>query len=635
MKLKNGGLPLGIEKHRFMKYYLLLCTLFLGTIAYTQTLDETAKRKLDSAQQVSFSNIPLTKTLYGEARKSQSNDTEFFYEILLKEGRFLNDLGEFDRAEQIFDTLIGLTKYKKYKGQALKEKGIIAAKRNDSEKAMAILTEAISLFEKSNDSVGLSTAFKILGNVLFTTGNNAEARAYFKRAAKIALDLNDPIAAGLTYNNIARTFSDKTEIDSALYYNNKILDIVKTQKNYSELMFMGYLNDADFKSRKGKYMEASRAIDSAFVVADFFGIPAMRGAVHQINSFVLNGMGKFIESIAEGEKALDIFKRTNQTGYYQQTLFLLQEHAANAKDYQKAYNYLLEYSQETDSLNIADVDKNLKELRLKYESAENELTIAQQKAEIVEKENQNILIAIVSAALALLLLAVFFIFRQRQKTQQQQIVALENEKENIALKSLMAGEEKERSRIAQELHDGLGGILAVSKMHASKLEKTSDNASEIRKLTALLDTASIESRRISHNLLPENLLQKGLDAALHDFVNGIRESKLLDATYQSINLSNNLPQPFQLSVYRIVQELFNNIIKHSQATEALVQLQQEREKLTITVEDNGKGFSPKKISEGIGLTNIKSRLSLLQGTLEIDSNETSGTSVYIELQLQK
>ncbi|MDX1461917.1 MAG: ATP-binding protein [Marinirhabdus sp.] len=615
-----------------MKNFILLFTFGLFSVANSQTQDETAKRMLDSAQQVSFSNIGLTKKLYEKARKNQAYDTEFFYEILFKEGQFLNDLGEFDRSEQIFDTLLNVATYK---GQALKEKGIIAAKRNDSEKAIKVLTEAISLFEKSNDSIGLSAAFKILGNVLFVTGNNAEARAYFKRSARIAIDRNDPIAAGLTYNNIARTFNNETEIDSAIYYNNKILAIVKTQKNYSELMFMGYLNDADFKSRMGNYEEAVRAVDSAFAVANFFGVPAMKGAVHQINSFVRNEMGDFTTSVAEGEKALEIFKQTNQAGYYQQTLFLLQQHAANAGNYQKAYEYLLEYTQQVDSSNVAEVDKNLKELRLKYESAENELTIAEQKAEIVEKETQNKFIAVVTVALAILLLSAFFIFRQRQKTQRQQIIALENETENIALKSLLAGEEKERSRFAKELHDGLGGILAVGKMHASKLEESSSDASEIKKLTELLDTASIETRRISHNLLPENLLQKGLDAALNDFVYGIRESKLLNVTYQSINLSSDLPQQFQLSVYRIIQELLNNITKHSQATEALVQLQQEGEKFTITVEDNGRGFSPKTSSEGIGFTNIKSRLSLLQGTLEIDSDATDGTSVYIELQLQK
>lgn len=96
-----------------------------------------------------------------------------------------------------------------------------------------------------------------------------------------------------------------------------------------------------------------------------------------------------------------------------------------------------------------------------------------------------------------------------------------------------------------------------------------------------------------------------------------------------------MPQSFQLSVYRIVQELMNNIIKHSEATEAIVQLHQDDGKLTITVEDNGKGFSNEHASDGIGLSNIKSRLSLLKGSFAIDSTASNGTSVFIELQLEK
>ena len=226
-----------------------------------------------------------------------------------------------------------------------------------------------------------------------------------------------------------------------------------------------------------------------------------------------------------------------------------------------------------------------------------------------------------------------FVYFQTRKTQQQKIINLENEKENIALKSLIAGEEKERSRIAKELHDGIGSLLAASKMHASKL--LLKNPETDPTLLNLLDSASKETRRISHNLLPESLMNKGLDVALQDFISSINESQLLNANYQSINLSGSLPQPLQLSIYRIVQELINNIIKHSEATEALVQLNQNKSKLIITVEDNGKGFSFDKSKSGIGLQNIKSRLSLLKGKMEVDSNESMGTSVYIEFELEK
>ena len=182
-------------------------------------------------------------------------------------------------------------------------------------------------------------------------------------------------------------------------------------------------------------------------------------------------------------------------------------------NFKKANFHLNKFIQFQDSLNKAETEIKAADILEKYKAAQKDLTIVQKEAEISKKENQNKIIGIITAALALLLIAFLFIYRQRQKTQQQQIIALENEKDNIALRSLMAGEEKERSRIAKELHDGLGGILAVGKMHASNIKKTDSNASDIEKISELLDTASKESRRISHNLLPENLVQKGLDAA--------------------------------------------------------------------------------------------------------------------------
>jgi len=176
-------------------------------------------------------------------------------------------------------------------------------------------------------------------------------------------------------------------------------------------------------------------------------------------------------------------------------------------------------------------------------------------------------------------------------------------------------------------------LLAASKMHASKLEL--DNAEKKTMLINLLDNASKETRRISHNLLPESLMNKGLDVALHDFIISLNESQLIKTEYESVNLSINLPQSTQLTIYRIIQELLNNIIKHSEATEAFIQLQQHDKKLIITVEDNGNGFSYDNSKNGIGLQNIKSRLSLLNGKMEVDSNVTLGTSVYIEFELEK
>lgn len=472
----------------------------------------------------------------------------------------------------------------------------IYSEQNSPQKALPYYRKAYEQLKINKRDANSKLLSPLAGNLAYTyyqLDSLEKAKILANEAIKWADYFNNFQGAAIAYNVKSVLAEKEMKQDSAYFYLIKAYTMANEQKSNYQIAFTA-TNLAELLSTTNP-KEASKYGEIAY----------------SINK--------------DGKKGNMLYKniRTLGTAYF------------NMGNYKKASEFQKEYIIYKDSLFKEDYNEKTIDVLEKYQASQKELKIAQQQTQIIKKENENKFITFFTIGLALLSLSLFFNFRQRQKTQKQKIIALENEKENIALRSLVTGEEKERSRIARELHDGLGGILAVSKMHASKLQKSSANTVEFSKLIQLLDTASKESRRISHNLLPENLMLKGLDFALRDFVDSIRESSLLDASYQSINLSDDLPQSLQLSVYRIVQELLNNIIKHSEATVALVQLQQERQKLLITVEDNGKGFSNQKTIEGIGIANIKSRLSLLKGKLEIDSNQTSGTSVYIELQLEK
>jgi signal transduction histidine kinase len=233
---------------------------------------------------------------------------------------------------------------------------------------------------------------------------------------------------------------------------------------------------------------------------------------------------------------------------------------------------------------------------------------------------------------AILVLSVF-LYMQRRKTYQQNLLTLKREQDISLLKALMTGEEKERSRLARELHDGLGGILAAAQMQISQAGPV-QQSDGIQKAADLVSQAAVESRRIAHNLLPETLLRYGLDEALRGYCKSITDSKLLQVDYQSQGMDARLEQSVELSIYRIVQELINNIVKHAGASEAFVQVQRNGDSLAITVEDDGKGFAPTR-KEGIGLSNISSRISYLNGTMDIKSGQQKGTSVFIEIQLNK
>lgn len=162
---------------------------------------------------------------------------------------------------------------------------------------------------------------------------------------------------------------------------------------------------------------------------------------------------------------------------------------------------------------------------------------------------------------------------------------------------------------------------------------TPENAQAFERSMDMLDSSIKEMRRVAHNLMPEALVKFGLDTALKDFCNDINQSGALKVSYQSIGLEQAaIDQTTAISVYRIVQELINNVLKHAAANTAIVQVSKTDNSISITVEDDGKGFDPSQIQNatGIGWNNIKHRVDLLKGKLDVNSQPGQGTSVLIE-----
>lgn len=205
-------------------------------------------------------------------------------------------------------------------------------------------------------------------------------------------------------------------------------------------------------------------------------------------------------------------------------------------------------------------------------------------------------------------------------------------KEMQLLQALVQGEEKERSRIARDLHDGISGMIAAAKMHFSSLAIQAPQiaqAKEYKQGMELLDTAAIQVRSTSHNLMPEILLENGLSQALNRYCTTISNDRLT-ISFTTTGIPQRYIATFELLIYRIVQELVTNIIKHSKATEAFVQLREQATMLSLTIEDNGIGFNEKAITAGTGLGSIRNRIEKMNGYIEISTASGRGTCIYIE-----
>jgi signal transduction histidine kinase len=293
---------------------------------------------------------------------------------------------------------------------------------------------------------------------------------------------------------------------------------------------------------------------------------------------------------------------------------------------------------------------NLTEARYqntKKEKEISELILANTQKELAVAKRNRLLIGggILAAALLIILGLLYRNSKQKQALtqkentlQQEQIKFLEKQQQVVSLQSMVNGQETERTRIAKDLHDGLGGLFSTVKMYFSTLqhEQASLKSNSIfTKSYELIDTASEEVRRIAHNMMPEVLMKLGLLPAVQDMCSNISAGKLLQVSLQSYGMEKRLNASTEIMLYRILQELLNNIIKHAQATEAIVQFNREANRLVVTVEDNGRGFNTLVTDNKThaGLETIKSRVTYLNGNISIDSQQEVGTTIMMEFLL--
>jgi signal transduction histidine kinase len=331
---------------------------------------------------------------------------------------------------------------------------------------------------------------------------------------------------------------------------------------------------------------------------------------------------------------------------YHQYLFQIHE---KLKNYEKAIYHLQVHHQLKDKLEDIRVSQNLDELNIQYETIKKESQIKQQELDLQKSRYQrNLLLAGFGMALWLgaFLIAYFWnrtrvtkrISIQETQIQEQKIQQLEQEKSLLAMSSMIEGQEAERKRIAQDLHDGLGGLLSNIKAQLHAIERRVNaltNLDVYGKASEMIDEASKEVRRIAYNMMPVTLSRLGLKAAIEDLVSEITKHHDLNVDLQLFGLDKRLDETEEVMLYRIVQELCNNVVKHAGATKMMVQTNRIGSDLILVVEDNGKGFDPvfTQSESGIGLKSIESRIKFLHSEIDISSSEL-GTCVTIQVPLK-
>ncbi|MEM6806512.1 MAG: sensor histidine kinase, partial [Bacteroidota bacterium] len=281
-------------------------------------------------------------------------------------------------------------------------------------------------------------------------------------------------------------------------------------------------------------------------------------------------------------------------------------------------------------------EQERKTAELDAELSQKKLTLEQNRRDILEKNSQIYFLITITVFLILGYILLRNTNKKRRELLQAQLETSEKAREADTLRAIIYGEEQERKRLARELHDGLGSQLATVKMLVGAIQNDLPEVkdSELhQKAETMLDDACKEIREISHNLMPGTISRYGLEQAVSDMCINLEQSQQLQVSCM-LHIDKEIDENMQVAVYRIIQELLRNVVKHAEAQEVIVQLQTEDNQIELTLEDDGKGFEPSlQAGDGIGLKNIRSRVEVLKGNIDIDSKSGSGTSVYINIPL--
>jgi len=569
-------------------------------------------------------------------------------------GKLYKKIGDYDKAIKTYEESLSIK-------IELKDKAKIALSYNnlarvyeakkEFKKALEYYYKSIEIRESENDQKKLITAYKNLGHFY----NNALRRPQsalreLRKGWKICVKLRDSIQLSYISLNIGDSYYKLSKKDSALFYYTKSLFLSKKSGIKDRTVL--YSNIASIYHDRGALEKAlnyyKKSIENAIENKEI---------TKQLLPYY--NIGNTYLKLKQYKKALEYLYKAEKLSYVTKNeeirvkIFMsLAETYEKLKNYKKASEYNESSSVLQQQIKQQIERENEKIKILEYEKNQRQIIEAKNATNKAQLARKSILVYALIIGCFLLSILFFALFRsyrlkkqttiaqQNEKIKQAEIEKLLKKQELKSIHAMIDGQEKERKRIAQDLHDRLGSMLSVVKIHYQSIEENLDKIKaeskiQYHKANQLLDEACIAVREISHNMVSGVLTKFGLVPALQELIDNIESSNKLTIELIVYGFDNRLDNTIEIQIYRIVQELLNNILKHAKATDVSIQLLKREEGINITVVDDGIGFEANDIKNytGIGLKGIFSRIENLDGELEIDSGKGNGTTVTIEIPL--
>jgi len=532
------------------------------------------------------------------------------------------------------------------------------------EEALKKSLDFIDKYSNSNlnfEKVGYLYEVKlIVGDIYKNTNNHSKSILYYKSALKLLSNYNLNLDSYSKTKDtkfesaclrIANEFLRNSQRDSAKKYYNLIIK----SSNYNEKLLSLQANASTNLS--GIYRQ-----DSLYDLAKEYAIKALK--IHEKNNNVIyqaSSLGnlasiyldenKFYEAKKNYQEALDLIENdtTERAMRVKDNLYFnLAYNLYKLKDYE-AYQYQEKSYLIKDKLRDKEIRRIIEELGFKYdfETQRKGIQMKEEVKFLKEKEKVRNLVAIgVSTIVIFIFIIGFSMLRQKnlqlklsqtELLQEQKIEKIKSDSQVRILNATIDGKESERKDIAETLHDNVSALLSSASLHlqATRNQFNGSTPVEIEKTQQIINEAAEKIRDLSHTLVSSVLLKFGLKYAIREMAEKYTNSQIQIIT--KIGTLRRYHQNFEIKTYNIIQELVNNILKHSQANNALIKISENDHKILVTITDNGIGFDVTNIltKEGIGINQIEARIQMMQGYFQIDSKKGEGTKITIELPIQE
>ncbi|WP_281989939.1 tetratricopeptide repeat-containing sensor histidine kinase [Aquimarina aggregata] len=570
-------------------------------------------------------------------------------------GKLNKKLRNYDSAIQLYEESLLIRKQENKKSKVASLYNNIAQlykDKNDPINALKYYHKSIDLRDSIQDKKGLIKSYKNIGAFYNDLKKYKRALIELEKGKKISIELQDSIQLSSILLNMGTSYNYLNKLDSALVYFNKGL-VLKEKLGIKKLEVV-YHNLGSIKEKKNDLDNAIFFYEKSIAIAK-----QNKNKIQLIDTYL--NLGKTYKKKQQYNKALV---------YYDKALALAETHKKEHRilgiilgkakvyeqlgDYQKAHLYnersiILSNELEKQAKANEEIIQKFKDQQIRAQNRSKIIEIEKEKLEVEnqKKTTQLISLIIVSILTAILFFILFRYYKQRKQNQ----IAIQNEKikqveieellKNQELKSIHAmidGQEKERKRIAQDLHDRLGSMLAVVKIHYKAIEENLEQMKveskvQYEKASILLDEACVAVREISHDMVSGVLTKFGLIPALNELKQNIESTGALEIELIDYGFDDRIHNELEITIYRIIQELIGNTLKHANAKEMSIQLLKKETTINITVIDDGNGFDTCNIKSfsGMGIKGIQSRVESLQGSIFFDSGKGNGTTITIDI----